>query len=64
MKRLERILDKLEDLLEGGGPVLISVCYEGADGTTLYPTPEEKARAIREALERGRDFAVAWAREA
>lgn len=64
MRRLASIVDRIEELLEGGeGPVLISVCYEGPDGTLLEPSEEAKRRAIREARMMGAPYAVAYAEE-
>jgi len=63
MKRLERALKRLEELLEGGSPMLISVGYELPDGHILWPGPEEKLAALARAKEEGRDYAVAYPEE-
>ncbi|MGC8875690.1 hypothetical protein [Thermus sp.] len=61
MRRLESILDRLEEALEGGeGPTLITITYERPDGPPLEPSEEAKRKAIREARKRGRTYAVAY----
>lgn len=59
-RRLEALLDRLEEALEGDGPVLIVISYERPDGPPLEPDEEATRRAIREARKRGRPFAVVY----
>jgi|GEM_PF-4079297 len=63
MSRLERILDRLEEALEGGGPALIVVSYERPDGPPLEPSEEAKRQALKEARRRGKAFAVVYPEE-